>query len=218
MVLHTTIPSTTTIHHLVQILDEEINRNPFRALQPILALLITRIPPCRKPMLHPGKIHILPRHSRPRQLLKRILLQLLRIRKVVLRRQDLHRHFNAVDLAVLEERWVRGGNGVDERGVRGELEARPAAVAEADCDDFFVLGLEGLGAGLDFWIACVFAVASDEFGDAEVFGFFGVGERVWVDDFAVEAGRLAYFWMVGRGGLQVGHVYGRIGFLCVRVG
>lgn len=74
---------------------------------------------------------------------------------ISLGRENLHRNLDGVDLLLLKERRVRSGHGVDKRGVRPELEGSPSAIAVTDRADFGVLGLELLGASLDFGVALI---------------------------------------------------------------
>jgi hypothetical protein len=184
----------------VQELIEEVNSTPLRPLKPILLLWVTRVTARSKAVRQTREVDVLPLNARLRQYLQRMLLQLLRIREIVLRAQDLHRYLDVLNLRLLEKRWVGGGNGVDQGGVGGELEASPAAVAEADGGDFLVLRLEGLGVLLDLGPTGLFAVAADEGHEVEVLLLLGVGERVRVHDFATETG-WGVSWESFRGGV-----------------
>jgi hypothetical protein len=183
------IRSYSPLRHLplVQELVEEVHSAPLRPLKPVLLLRIAGVTADRKAMVEPREVDVLPLHARLRQCLQRVLLQLLRIHRVVLRAQSLHRHLDGLNLRLLEQTGVSGGDGVDERGVGGELEAGPAAVAEADGGDFLVLRLEGLGVLLDLGPTDLLAITADEAHDVELLLLLGVGHGVRVYDFAAEA-------------------------------
>lgn len=107
-------------------------------------------------------------------------------------------------------------DGVDERRVAAEPEARPGAVAIPDCADFGELRLESFCAGGDLRVADVFGVALDEGGEIPGFALGGVVEDVGGYDFAVEAGGLSVALKLQTGvmrGSQVWKVDGGVRFL-----
>ena len=174
----------------MQELVEEVHSTPLRPLQTILLLLIVGVTTRSEAVRQTREVDVLPLHTSLWQCLERSLLQLLRVHLVVLGREDLHRDLDALDFRLLEQRGVGGGDGVDEGRVGGELEAGPAAVAEANGGDLFVLRLERLRVLLDLGPADLLAVAAEEGHDVEVLLFLWVGERVGVYDFAAESAQL----------------------------
>jgi hypothetical protein len=223
--VHSNSFKTLHSHHppspLVQELVEEVNRTPLRPLQSILLLLVVGVTTRRKAVRQTREVNVLPLHPSLWQRLQRSLLQLLRVCEVVFGGEDLHGDLDALDLGLLEQGGVGGRDGVDERGLGGELEARPAAVAEADGCDLFVLRLERLRVLLDFRPANVLGVAAQEGHEVELLLLLWVGQCVWVYDFAAETVRwLLVALNVGvtsRSCLHIGYVDGRIGFLRVVV-
>lgn len=174
---------------LVQELVEEVHSTPLRSLQTILLLLVVGVTTRSKAVVETREVDVLPLHTSLRQGLQCSLLQLLSVHLVVLGGKDLDRDLDALDLRFLEQGGVGGRDGVDERGVRGELEAGPSAVAEANGGDLLVLRLEGLSVLLDLGVADVLVVTADEGHDVEVLCLLRVGHRVWVYDFAAESVR-----------------------------
>lgn len=174
----------------MQELVEEVHSTPLRPLQTILLLLIVGVTTRSKAVRQTREVDVLPLHTSLWQCLERSLLELLRVHLVVLGREDLYRDLDGLDFRLLEQRGVGGGDGVDEGGVSGELEAGPAAVAEANGSDLFVLRLERLRVLLDLGPADLLAVAAEEGHDVEVLLFLRVGERVGVYDFAAESAQL----------------------------
>ena len=148
---------------------EEFNRTILRTLQAILLHLILGITPSSKSMRHAGEIDILIRHTQGRNNLIRILLELRRVLRIMLRGQNLDRNLDGINLRLIQKRGMSRGNGIDERGVGAQLEYSPATVAVANGSDLRVLCFQGLGGGFDFGPALGLAVAADEGGDIEGF-------------------------------------------------
>lgn len=171
----------------MQELGEEVDCTPLRPLQTLLLLRIAGVATSREAVGHAREVNVLPLDASLWQSLQSVCLQLVGVGEVVLGSKNLNRHLDGVDLGLVEQRWVGGGDCVDERRVSGELEACPAAVAEAHSGDLAVLLLELLRAGLHLGPSDFLAVAANECHEIEVFGFLGVGHRVRVYDFAIEA-------------------------------
>lgn len=70
-----------------------------------------------------------------------VILELLRVRVVMLRREDLDGHADLVDLLLGQPRRMPGGDAIHEAVPLGaELEHGPAAEAESDHAHLLVLG------------------------------------------------------------------------------
>lgn len=172
---------------LVQVFVKEADYVSLCLLQRLLLRLVIRVSSCSKAMVHLREVDVFPVHARLGQRLQSVRLQLLCVRKIIFRCQDLHRHLHVINLRLVKQRWVGGRDSVDECGVGRELEAGPAAVTEAYGSDFGVLLLELLRRSLDLGPALFLVIAANERHDVELFGFLGVGHGIGIYDFAVKA-------------------------------
>jgi hypothetical protein len=180
---------------LVQELAEEVDRTPLRPLEPLFLFRVVRVTTSRESVAETWEVDVFPLYTRLGQCLQRVLLQLLRVGKIVLWGKNLYGHFDGVNLGLVEKRWVGGGDGIDERRVGGELEAGPTAVAEAHCGNLTVLLLELLCAVLHLGPANFLAVAPNKGHEVKGFGLLGIGHGVRIYDLAIEAVRS---WSVFR--------------------
>ena len=124
---------------LVQVLHKPSHSASLRSLETLLLLRIVRVAPYRESVVQTGEVDILPRHTRLGQSLVRVRLQRLGVCLVVLWGQELNRHLYSIHFGLFQQRGMRSGHSVHERGVSRQLEDGPAAIAEPDGTELGVL-------------------------------------------------------------------------------
>lgn len=87
-------------------------------------------------MLDSGKVSEEERDAELRNHFAGVRLELRCVSRIVLRRKNLHRDGNLINIAFREKRWVADGNTIDQRGLvlaGSKAEYGPPAVTEPDC-------------------------------------------------------------------------------------